>query len=334
SVLAAATAADLGYGDPRGSAVLRRELSGWLARTRGVGAAPDDLVVVTGVAQALALTAQVLHARGHRCIAVEDPGSRGAREQLAHWGPVPVGVGVDDDGLDVAALAGTAAAAVLVTPAHQFPTGVVLGPARRRALLAWAAERDGLVVEDDYDAEHRYDRRPVPALQAGAPERVVYMGSTSKVLAPGLRLGWLLAPGRLRAQVVAAKHASDICSPVLPQLVLAHLLATGVLERHLRLVRRRQRQRRDALLAGLREHLPAARVHGVAAGLHLLVTLPGSVPEAEVVADLASGGVRVQPLAMHRLRPGPPGLVLGYAATGPDLLREAAAAIGAAVARS
>ncbi|GAB7193134.1 PLP-dependent aminotransferase family protein [Kineococcus sp. NUM-3379] len=350
AVLATATARDLGYGDPRGSAVLRAELAAWLARTRGLRTGPDELLVVTGVAQALALLGQVLRARGHERVAVEDPGSRGARDQLAHWGLAPVGVGVDADGLDVAELERAPVAAAVVTPAHQFPTGVVLAPRRRQELLAWAAARQGLVVEDDYDAEHRYDRRPVPALQAAAPELVAHTGSTSKTLAPGLRLGWLVPPAHLRADLVAARHASDICGPVLPQLVLAHLLASGALERHLRLVRQRQRARRDALLAGLREHLPGARVHGVPAGLHLLVTLPGhpgaqdagpggagtgdaAAVEAAVVADLAAGGVRVQPLSLHRLRPGPPGLVLGYAATGPDQLREAARLIAAAVRR-
>ncbi|PPK94596.1 GntR family transcriptional regulator/MocR family aminotransferase [Kineococcus xinjiangensis] len=342
-VLGRATARDLGYGDPRGSSRLRVELAAWLARTRGVRTAAADVVVVNGVAQALALLGQVLPRHGHERIAVEDPGSRGARDQVAHWGLHPVGVPVDADGLDVEALRRKHLRAVLVTPAHQFPTGVVLAPHRRRELLTWAQQVDGIVVEDDYDAEHRYDRRPVPALQAAAPELVAHTGSTSKTLAPGLRLGWLVVPQRLHADVVAAKHATDICSPVLPQLVLAELLATGALERHLRLVRRRQRQRRDALLAGLREHLPGVRVHGVPAGLHLVATLPGpasahtgdaAARELHLAAALAAEGVRVQPLSMHRLTPGPAGLVLGYAATPPDLLREAARRIAVAVGRS
>jgi GntR family transcriptional regulator/MocR family aminotransferase len=157
---------------------------------------------------------------------------------------------------------------------------------------------------------------------------VAYTGSTSKSLAPAMRLGWLIAPRPRQAALLAAKHASDLGNPALPQLVLAHLLASGEYERHLRAVRIRQRRRRDALLAGLREHLPEARVEGVAAGLHLLVTLPGAVPDTDLVERGAAVGVLVHPLSWHRHRPGPPGLVLGYAAQPPDRLREAAARLG------
>lgn len=184
-------------------------------------------------------------------------------------------VTVDEQGLKVAELARTGLSAALLTPPHQFPTGIVLAPQRRRALLDWAAA-GGLVIEVDYDAEHRYDRAPVPALQACAPDHVAHAGSTSQTLAPGLRLGWLIPPRHLLADLVAAKHASDLGSPALPQLVLAHLIASGEYDRHLRLVRTRQRSRRDAVLVALREHLPQARVEGVVAGLHLLLTLPGS----------------------------------------------------------
>jgi GntR family transcriptional regulator/MocR family aminotransferase len=325
AVLGTATAADLGYGDPRGNPRLRTELAGWLARMRGLRAAPDELVVVAGVAQALALLAQTLVARGSTAIAVEDPGSRGARAELEHWGLTTVPVPVDEHGLVVTGLSTVDAA--VVTPAHQFPTGVVLAPDRRRALLDWG----GLVVEDDYDAEHRYDRAPVPALQAAAPDRVAHTGSTSKSLAPGLRLGWLVPPPHLHADVVAARYASDLGSPALPQLVLAHLLATGEYDRHLRLVRTRQRRRRDAVLAALREHLPTARVAGVAAGLHLLVLLPAGTDDAAAAARIRAAGVGVQPLSVHRVAPGPPGLVLGYAAHPPDRLREAVRRIAAAV---
>ena len=326
AVLDGSIGSDLGYGDPGGHPVLRRELAGWLARSRGVRAEPDDVIVVSGVAQALALLMQTLRADGTTEVAVEDPGSRGARDQMVHWGVRPVGVPVDDEGVRVDALRATGVDAVVLTPAHQFPTGVVLSPARRRDLLDWP----GLVIEDDYDAEHRYDRAPVAALQASAAARVAYAGSTSKSLAPGMRLGWLVAPARLRPALLAAKHASDLGNPALPQLVLARLLATGDYERHLRAVRTRQRRRRDALLDGLRSHLPAARVTGVAAGLHLVVTLPGDTPDTELALACAAEGVMVQPLSWHRHAPGPPGLVLGYAASTPDRLREAAALIAAA----
>ena len=327
AVLAGASNADLGYGDPRGNPRLRTELAGWLARTRGVQATADDLIVVSGVAQALALLSQTLRARGVTAVAVEDPGSRGTRDELAHWGLRPVPVPVDDQGVRVDALAATGLDVVLLTPAHQFPTGVVLSPARRRALL----ERPGLIIEDDYDAEHRYDRAPVAALQSLAPDRVAYAGSVSKSLAPGMRLGWLIAPRRLHADLVTAKHASDLGNPALPQLVLAHLLANGEYERHLRTVRRRQRRRRDALLHGLREHLPQARVEGVAAGLHLLITLPGPADDAELARWIEQSGVRVHPLSWHRQVAGAPGLVIGYAALAPDRLLAAARRIGEAL---
>jgi GntR family transcriptional regulator / MocR family aminotransferase len=332
-VLADLGAGDLGYGDPRGSARLRAELSVWLARNRGVRADPGQILVVAGVAQSLALLAQTLRARGRTTLAVEDPGSRGAREQMTHWGLRPVPIAVDENGLQVEVLAQTDVTTALLTPAHQFPTGVVLSPSRRRALLDWA--RAGrLIIEDDYDAEHRYDRAPVRALQPSAPEHVAHTGSTSKTLAPGMRLGWLVPPADLYQDLVAARHASDLGSPALPQLVLAELLAGGGYDRHLRLVRNRQRRRRDAMLAALAEHLPGARVEGAAAGLHLLISLPGLPVETDDT-DLATAirhtGVRVHPLSWHRIGSGPPGLVLGYAAHPPDRLQLAVRRMAAAL---
>jgi GntR family transcriptional regulator/MocR family aminotransferase len=221
---------------------------------------------------------------------------------------------------------------VLLTPSHQFPTGVVLAPQRRRELLDWAVAAGALIIEDDYDAEYRYDRAPVPAMAAAAPGQVAYAGTTSKTLAPGMRLGWLIPPARLHADLVAAKHASDLGSPALPQLVLARLIATGELERHIRGVRKRQRARRDALLGALRAELPQARVQGVPAGLHLLITFPElALDDTELAERLRRAGVQVHPLSWHRQRPGVPGLVLGYAAHTPDQLREAARRISRAV---
>lgn len=333
SVLAGATAADLGYSDPRGSELLRHQLAGWLGRTRGLRTSPEDIIIVAGVAQGLALLAQGLRSRGQNRIAVEDPGSRGARDEVAHWGLEPVPIAVDEHGMRVADLVGSGLPAAMVTPAHQFPTGVVLSADRRRELVNWA-EAGGLVIEDDYDAEFRYDRRPVPALQASAPGLIAYAGSTSKTLAPGMRLGWLIPPRRLHTDLVAAKHASDLGSPAIPQLVLAQLIATGELERHIRLVRNRQRKRRDALLAALRTHLPAARVQGVPAGLHLLITFPdlfGKLDDVRLADEVKQSGVLVHPLSWHRERAGSPGLVLGYAAYAPDQLRDAAKRIGRAL---
>ncbi len=325
AVLDQASVAELGYGDPRGSEGLRRELAGWLTRTRGLRAVADDIIIVSGVAQALALLAQWLNANGTSRIAVEDPGSLGSRDQLTYWGLATVAVPVDEHGLTVSDLAGHGLRAALLTPAHQFPTGVVLAPPRRRELLDWAVAADGLIIEDDYDAEYRYDRAPVPALQAAAPGHVAYAGTTSKTLAPGMRLGWLVPPARLHADLVAAKHAADLGSPALPQLVLARLIATGELEQHIRAVRKRQRIRRDALLDALRVLLPQARVQGVPAGLHLLITFPDlALDDIELAERIHQAGVLVHPLSWHRQRPGPPGLVLGYAAHTPDQLREAA----------
>jgi GntR family transcriptional regulator/MocR family aminotransferase len=331
--LAAATPADLGYGEPAGHPVLRRELAGWLTRTRGLRVTADDIVVVAGVAQSLALLCRVLRSRGVSAVAVEDPGSRGASDELRYWHTEPVPVPVDDAGLRVDLLADTATTAVLLTPAHQFPTGVVLAPERRRALAEWAAGRDGLVIEDDYDAEFRYDRAPVPALQASAPDRVAYAGSTSKSLSPGMRLGWLVPPPALREEILQAKHASDLGSPVIPQLGLAQLIAGGGYDRHIRLVRGRHRQRRDALLQALREQLPDIEIHGVAAGLHLIITLPSrsGADDVELADRIFGVGVGVQPLSWHRHRAGPAGLVIGYAAHPPDRLREAARRIGGVI---
>lgn len=339
AALSGLASSELGYGDPRGLPALRTALAGWLARTRGLRAHPDDLLVVNGVSQGLTLLARTLGARGLRRIGFEDPGSFGAREHLRRWDLEPVPVPVDHDGLDVAALGRAGVDAVVVTPAHQFPTGVVLAPDRRRELVAWAraAPPSGtgglpsrLVIEDDYDAEHRYDRPPVPALRALAPDHVVHLGSVSKSLAPAIRIGWLLAPAALQAELVEARYWSDLAGPALSQLALAHFITTGAFERHLRQVRRRHRARRDALLAALATQLPGSTAHGVAAGLHLLVTVPG-IDDAAVVRRAGEAGVRVQPLSAHRLGDGPSGLVIGYAASTPDQLHEAVRRIARAL---
>lgn len=332
AVLAAAGPTDLGYGDPRGAPILRQEVAGWLARSRGIRAEPDDILIVAGVAQALAMLARMLRSAGTTAIAMEDPGSRGARDQLGHWGLTPVPVPVDDNGLRVSELVSSGLRSVFVTPAHQFPTGVVMTPDRRRALLDWAAG-DGLVIEDDYDAEYRYDRAPVPALKASAPDRVAYAGSTSKTLAPGMRLGWLLPPRRLYEQLVVEKHASDLGSPAIPQLVFARMLATGEFARHVRLVRARHKARRDALLTALHQHLPFARVRGAAAGLHLMIQLPdlAGMADTDLVDRVRGVGVLVHPLSWHRQRPGVPGFVIGYAAHPPGRLRDAAQRIAAII---
>ncbi|MFF4348052.1 PLP-dependent aminotransferase family protein [Streptomyces sp. NPDC001530] len=331
-VFGSLSAAGFGYGDPRGTPELRRAVAHWLARNRGIRAEPDEVVVVAGTAQALALIGQVLREDGVEEIAVEDPGSLGVRQHLRRQGLRTPPVSVDAEGIRVDEL--RAHRAVLLTPAHQFPTGVVLGGARRRALLRWAGD-GGLIVEDDYDAEHRYDRPPVPALRSMLPERVCYAGSVSKLLAPALRTGWVLAPPRHRDALVSAKRFADLGNAALPQLVLARLMESGELERHLRLLRRRHRRRRDAMITAIRDHLPGAVVHGAAAGLHLLITFDGDRAEAFADTDLAAAslarGVKAHPLSWHHQRPGPPGLLLGYAASPATAITEGVAAIGEAL---
>ena len=312
-VLSKFSAGDLAYGDPCGAPVFRVAVSRWLARNRGIQVDPAEVIIVAGVAQALALLARVLAPRGITRIAVEDPGSLGAREQLQAWEIQTPPVSVDNEGLVVEELHHTAAAAVLLTPAHQFPTGVVLSGERRRKLLAWA-QQGGLIIEDDYDAEHRYDRPPVASLRAVAPEQVCYAGSVSKLLAPALRLGWMLVPAQYRESVAAAKRDTDLGNAVLPQLVLAQLMESGDLERHLRLLRRRHRRRRDAMIKALSSQLPEAEIHGAAAGLHLMISFATTFSDVDLAAAAFDRGVKVQPLSWHCQIPHKPGVVLGYAA--------------------
>ncbi|MGA5120312.1 MocR-like pyridoxine biosynthesis transcription factor PdxR [Streptomyces pseudogriseolus] len=330
SVLAELSSADLGYGDPRGAPRLRRAVADWLARSRGVAVDPDGIVIVAGIAQALTLLHPVLRADGITTVAVEEPGSLGTRQHLSHGGLATPPVPVDAHGPDVTALRATGAPAVLLTPAHQFPTGVVTSGERRRELLRWAAD-GGLILEDDYDAEHRYDRPPVPALRSLLADRLCYMGSVSKLLAPALRIGWVLPPRRHLDALTDAKRFTDLGNAVLPQLVLARLMETGQLERHLRLLRTRHVRRRDAVIDAVRTHLPGATVHGAAAGLHLTVTYAPDVPDTELAAAALALGVKCHPLSWHRQLPGRPGLVLGYAADPPGTLTEGVALLGRAL---
>ena len=327
TVLRDLPAADLGYGDPRGVPALRAAVADWLARYRGVRADPAQIVVVAGTAQALGVITRVLARTGVGAIAVEDPGSLGVRQHLRHGGMDTPPVPVDDDGIRVDLLAAGGAPAVLLTPAHQFPTGAVLAGRRRRELMRWAAG-GGVVIEDDYDAEHRYDRPPVPALRSMLADRVFYTGSVSKLLAPALRTGWLLPPPAFMDAVVAEKRFADLGNAALPQLVLAELMASGEMERTLRLLRHRHRRRRDAMIGAVAAHLPGAAVHGAAAGLHLTVTLAPGTDDAALAAAALEEGVKVQPLSWHAQRPGRPGLVLGYAAATASDIAEGIAVLG------
>jgi GntR family transcriptional regulator/MocR family aminotransferase len=330
SVFGQLSPAGFGYGDPRGTPALRQAVASWLARNRGIRVDPEEICIVAGVAQALSLLAQVLLADGIRAVGVEDPGSLGTRQQLRNWQLDTPPVAVDPGGLRVDELRASGARAVLLTPAHQFPTGVVLDGGRRRELMRWARD-GGLVIEDDYDAEHRYDRPPVPALRSMLAEHVCYAGSVSKLLAPALRVGWVLAPPRYRDALVAAKRHADLGNAVLPQLVLARLMETGEMERQLRFVRRRHRRRRDAMIVAIRTHLPGAVVHGAAAGLHLMITFEAGFADADLAAAALARGVKVQPLSWHGQRPQRPGIVLGYAANTTADIEEGVATLGRAL---
>ncbi|GAA1507841.1 PLP-dependent aminotransferase family protein [Dactylosporangium maewongense] len=323
TALTSALDADFDYGDATGAPRLRQELSGYLGRVRAALVPPEGLIVTAGVTQGLALLAKALLAQDVRRIALEDPGPSALREHLQRLGLDVVPVPVDDDGLDVRALARSRCTAVVVTPAHQFPTGVVLAPQRRTDLIAWARRVGGLIVEDDYDAEHRYDREPVACLQGLAPDRVALVGSVSKVLAPGLRLGWLAPPPGLHQTLRAAKADADNGGPALQQLAFAEFLAAGGYDRHLRRARRLHRERRDAVVAALRRHLPRARIGGIAAGLHLVVELPPGTDDRAVAQRALASGLGPLALSSLRVRKGPPGLVLGYAAHTPHELARA-----------
>jgi GntR family transcriptional regulator / MocR family aminotransferase len=303
----------LGYGDPRGAIELRTALAEYLGRVRGAVADPERMVIVSGLAQGLVLLARALLARGIRRVAVEDPSHARGRGQLVAQGIELVPVPVDERGIVVEALAATGTEAVLVTPAHQFPTGVVLAPERRAELLAWAERTGALIIEDDYDAEYRYDREPVGALQGLGHERVIYGGTVSMTLAPALRLGWLVLPERIDAAVVEQKLHDDLGSGALAQLTFAELLRRGDYDRHLRRSRRVYRTRRDTLLAALAAHRPQARPAGVAAGLHLTAYLPADADEDAIRERAAQRSVAVVTMGEHRLTPGPPALLLGYA---------------------
>ena len=321
------------YSDPRGTPELRQALATYLGRVRGVAADPETVMVTSGLTQGLALTCRALAARGVRRIAVEEPGSADLRAPVAAAGLQWVAVEVDDDGLDVEALERCDVGAVLVTPAHQYPTGVVLAPQRRAALLAWAIARDAFVLEDDYDAEYRYDRQPVGALQGLDPQRVVYMSSISKTLAPALRIGWLVAPPTLVEAIGQEKPTDDRGTPVLTQLGLTVMLERGEIDRHVRSTRLVYRRRRDALIAALARHLPELAPRGAAAGLHLLVDLPDALDEGALVRAAQSRGVGLDSLAAHSARPGRPGVILGYGRIAEPAIdrgvRALAAAIGA-----
>jgi GntR family transcriptional regulator/MocR family aminotransferase len=332
--LATAPSSALGYADPRGQPELRQALAEYLARARGVRADPEHLLICAGFTQALALLTRVLAARGATTMAVEAYGHRHHRQVVTAAGlsvrPVPVDAG----GVMLAGLDGAQAA--LLTPAHQFPTGVPLAAARRTRAAGWAAETGATIIEDDYDGEFRYDRQAVGAMQALAPGSVVYAGTASKTLAPALRLAWLAVPPGLTAELTAARELADRHGPVLDQLTLAGLLRSGGYDRHVRRCRLSYRRRREYLAAALREQVPGARLAGVAAGLHAVVELPAGRAEDEVIAAAAARGLAVAGLSEFAAGDGAPrarpALVVGFAAPAPSAFTTAIARLCAVLA--
>jgi GntR family transcriptional regulator / MocR family aminotransferase len=301
------------YPDPRGVPALREALADYLGRVRGAAADPEQTMICTGFAQGLSLTCRWLQRRGMERIALEDPGWHTHRLIVEAAGLEVVPIPVDSAGLRVDALAETAAEAVIVTPAHQFPTGCVLGSERRAALIEWAEAGERLIVEDDFDAEYRYDRAGVGALQGLAPERVLYVGSASKRLAPGLRLGWMLMPSWLAWPLVQVKAVEDSGSEVVGQLALEDFIVRGELDRHIRRMRLVYQRRRQLLIGALDRWLPECRPGESAAGLYELVELPAETDEPALLAAAAARGLGLESLALHRFRPaGPPALVLGF----------------------
>ena len=298
------------YPDPHGVATLRSTVADYVRRVRGVDADPHRVLITGGTTDAIRHLSRFLVTLGIRRLMVEDPGWPTLAAAASGGGLSVEPVPVDREGLVVDALP-TSRTAVLVTPAHQFPTGVALSAARRTQLIRWATATGSIVIEDDYDAEFRYDRRPVGALAGLDPDRVVYLGSVSKTLAPALRLGWLVAPPPLRQPLQDA--FADAGRSALEQHALAVFVANGDYDRHLRHMRRQYERRRDVLLSALRSTVPTLQVAGVAAGLHLLIRLPDTAAETGLTERLTHQGILVTPLSRYQHRPADAGIVVGFA---------------------
>jgi GntR family transcriptional regulator / MocR family aminotransferase len=329
-----AAVADLDYGDPRGDPRLREVLSGYVGRVRAAVTDRDRVVVCSGFAQGAALVLRTLARAGYDRIALEDPGNGDPAQSVSTRAALRIGrvlhhVPVDDDGVDVDALAASGAQVVVVTPAHQSPTGVVLTAERRHALVAWARDTDGFVVEDDYDSEFRYDRDPVGVLQGLAPERVFTVGTVSKSLAPTIRVGWVLAPPAFAEALAEEKHLADRGTPGLDQVALSLLMESGRFDRHLRRMRARYARRRTALVDALARHAPAVRLSGLAAGFHAVAHLQDGVDEQHVVAEAARRGVGLYGMSAFRVDGAttPSQLVLGFGNLGDRAVAEGIATV-------
>lgn len=304
----------LGYGDPRGLPVLRAALADHLLRSRGVLASPENVLICAGVSHGLQILSKVLVGRGVKNIAVESYGRHRYWDELTAAGlktfPLPM------DTLGCAPVPPAGVDAVLLTPTHQFPIGTTLLRDRRTAVVDWARRTGGLILEDDYDGEFQFDRQSVGALQGLDPNCVVYLGSASTTLAPGLRLGWMTLPPVLAEEAVTAKGPIDSCGTV-SQLTMAEFVASGAYAHHVRSARRRYRDRRSALVTALARHAPKAHVIGTAAGLHVVLGLPPGT-EQQVLRSTDRRGLKLDGLARYRHQqstsPAVDGLVVGYGA--------------------
>lgn len=332
--LTAAPAEALGYTDPQGRPELRQALAGYLARARGVQLTPDRIVICSGFTQGLGLVCRALRRRGATTLAMEVYGQPRHGDIAVAAGLSTTTVPVDGHGAMIGELGG--ADAVLLTPAHQFPLGAALAPPRRSRVVAWADATSGLVIEDDYDGEFRYDRQPVGAVQALSPERVAYAGTVSKALAPGVRLGWLVLPADLVSEVVAVKILTDRITSSLDQLTLAEFISSGHYDRQVRRSRLAYRRRRDLLAGALRQHAPRVRIVGIAAGLHLLLELPDSQTELDIITRAARHGLALEGLGSYRRAAGthPPALVVGYGTPHEHAFSGAVERLAAVLARS
>jgi GntR family transcriptional regulator/MocR family aminotransferase len=305
----------LTYADHRGVPELRNAVAEYLARMRGVVVEPEHVVICCATSQALTVLCHVIRDRGGRRVAIEDPGWRSQQLTAELAGLEAVPVRVDADGLVVSDLAAANVDAVMITPAHQYPTGTLLSAERRSALIAWARDRRALVIEDDYDVEYRFGREPMASLQGLAPDVVAFIGTTSKTLAPALRMAWVVPPSHLIDDVENVLLVTGVTPPTLDQVAMATFIKEAALERHLRAMRRSYRAKRDALIGALGTYLPEVRVGGTAAGLHLLAWLPEDVDERGMALRARGFGVGVHQLHRHCTvqAPSPPALLLGYA---------------------
>jgi len=306
--------AALGYGPPGGLRQLRLALSEYLGRVRAVVCDPEQVFIASGGMHALAVLCQILRGRGARRVAVEDPGAPTTYGTIERAGLEVVPVSVDEHGLDTARLGSARVGAVVLTPAHQYPTGAVLAPDRRAGVIEWAKQHGTLVVEYESDAEYRYDRQPIPSLQGPVPDRVVYIGTADTTLAPAVQLAWLVVPDHLVGEMAAEHDVAHAAPSVLTQATYARLLDRGTIDRHVRRARRRYQTRRDAMIEALAHHIPEATVGGAALGLHLIAWLPDGADEAQISKHAADRGIALHTLHRQSVvtAPRPPALLLGY----------------------